>query len=55
MAMRGPVLAEHGKGPRRKWNVTIFGSLTTVNVNHHPLTVDVTDLEVQTFLETQPE
>ena len=51
--MRDPVLTEHGEGPWRQRHVTIFGPLTTVNVDHHPGTIDVADLEVETFLEPQ--
>ena len=55
VAMRHPVLAEHSQGLRRERHVAIFGALAAMNMDDHPRAVDVADLEIQTFLETQPQ
>ena len=34
---------------------SIFGALTTVYVNHHSLGVDIGNLEIESFLEPEPQ
>ena len=55
VAMRDPILAEHGQGPRRQRHVAVLGALATMDMDDHPRAVDVADLQIQTFLETQPQ
>jgi hypothetical protein len=47
--MSGPVFAQHVQGARRQRDVAVLGSLATMNMNDHPLAVDIAGLQVQTF------
>ena len=53
IAVRHPVLAQHGQSARRQWQVAIFGPLAEMHVHEHPLAVDVAHLQLQAFLEPQ--
>ena len=55
VAMRGPVLAEHRQGAPGQRHVAVLGPLAAMHVHEHPLAVDVADLQVQPFLESQAE
>ena len=55
IAMRHPVLAQHGERLGRQGHVAVFGPFAAAHVDHHPLAVDVADLEPQTFVPAQAE
>ena len=55
VAVRDPVLAEHGQSPGRERHKAVLGALATMDMDDHPPAVDVADLQIQTLLEPQPQ
>ena len=55
VAMGDPVLTKHGQGPWRQRDVAVLGALATMNMDDHPFAVDVADLQIQAFLDPQPQ
>ena len=53
VAMGGPVFAQDLEGSLRQGDETIFGAFTAVDVEHHAMTVDVSDFEMLGFLQPQ--
>lgn len=53
MTMRGPVASQCHECGMREWNVPIFGSLAAMNVDQTTSRIDITDLKVQSLLQTQ--
>jgi hypothetical protein len=53
--MGDPIYSEDFQGTLRQGKEAVFGSLAAMNVNHHPLGVQVADLQVEPFFESQPE
>jgi hypothetical protein len=44
---------EHGQHLWGEGNVAILAALAPLNVNQHPVTVDLRDLQMQAFVDTQ--
>ena len=55
VAVCHPIPAGAGPGWMLQGDVSIFGSLATVDVDHASLCVDITDLKVESFLHPQAE
>jgi len=53
MSMTGPVVSQKSNGRRRQWHVPVLGSLATMDMNPASLGVDVTDLQMQRFIESE--
>lgn len=53
IAMGCPVLAQEIEGGIGQRDIAILGALSSVNVDHHSRAVDVADLQIQCFMETQ--
>jgi hypothetical protein len=53
MPVCAPELPQHLQNALRKWDVAILVSFPVPHVNHHPLAVDVSNLEVNPFGYTQ--
>jgi hypothetical protein len=53
MPVCAPELAQHLQDAFRKRDVTLFVSFPVPHVNHHPLAVDVPNLEANPFGHTQ--
>ena len=49
------VLSESEQGGLWQRDHSIFGALTSVDVNHHSLGVDIRNLEIESFLEPEPQ
>ena len=54
IAMCAPVAAQQLEGLRGKRDVAILRSFSAMDVNEHALRVDIGDLQVQRFLQTEP-
>lgn len=52
--MSDPVLAGKLKRSLRQWDVAVFVSLATADVNHHSSRVNGSHLKMSAFLESQP-
>ena len=48
-----PVTAKQIQGLIRQWHIAVLCALATVDEEHHPRTVNVRDLKVQRFLQSQ--
>lgn len=55
IAMRRPVLTQKDESRLWQGNESIFGTFATVDVNQHPLGVDIGNLEMQSFLQPESE
>ncbi len=55
VAMRDPIQAEQVECRSGQRDVAVLGALTTMDVHHTAIRIDVTDLQVQAFLHPQPE
>ena len=55
VAMREPESSQHLQRCRWQEQVAIFGSFAAMNVNHHSLAVDVTDLQADRLADPQAE
>jgi hypothetical protein len=53
MLMGAPVLAQHFQGALREWYVAVFVSLPVPNMDEHPITIYVSDLQMHPFLRAQ--
>ena len=53
MPMGAPVLAQRFQGALREWHVAVFVSLPVPNVDEHPITIYVSDLQMHPFLRAQ--
>src|ERR1039458_102701 len=53
MSMRFPVSAQHVQGCSRKRNHSVFGPFTAMDMNEHPVAVNVAHFQVECFLETE--
>mgnify|MGYP006928329361 CR=1 FL=1 len=50
VSMRHPVVSQNLQGIAGQRHIAVFSSLTAMNMHHHPLGVDITDLQMQPFL-----
>jgi hypothetical protein len=50
MAMLSPMRAQQLQGGPRQRHKSVFGALASMHMDHHPLAVDIGDLQVQRFL-----
>lgn len=53
MAVRLPVVSQSEQGRLRQWDVAILGTFAAMDVDHHPPAVDVSDLQVEPFLQAE--
>ena len=53
--MRRPVIAEDRQRALGQRQVAILGTLATMDVDHHAFGIEITDLQVQSFFQSQPE
>ena len=53
MAVGEPVTAQELKGGLGQREVAILGALTTVDMDHHALTIDIRDFEMESFVESE--
>ena len=53
MTMRCPILAQDRQRTLGQGQVAILGTLPTMNVDHHPLGIEITGLQIQSFLQSQ--
>ena len=54
MTMGFPLLAQEEQGALRQWDVAVLITFAAADVEEHALGIDVADLEIQTFPETEP-
>ena len=53
MAVCQPIAAQQLKSGMRQRNVAILGALTAVDMDHHALTIDIGDFEMQSLVKPQ--
>jgi len=53
MVVGGPIASEQLEGGLGERDVAIFGTLATVDMDHHTGGIDIGDFEVETFMEPQ--
>ena len=51
ISMGNPLSAQKRKGRMRQGNAAILGSLALAYMNHHAITVDIGDFQMQTLLQ----
>lgn len=51
--MRFVILSEDEQSGFGQWYQTIFSTLTTMDVNHHSIGLDILSLEIESFLEPE--
>jgi hypothetical protein len=50
MAMRAPIPAQQMQSGQRQRDIAVLGALAAVDMDHHALTVDIGDFEMQGFV-----
>jgi hypothetical protein len=53
VAVSEPISAEEVEGGGRERDIAVLGSLSAVDVDHHPGGVDIRDFEVEAFVESE--
>jgi hypothetical protein len=53
--VRGPTGSKGEQSHLGQWNHPVLGPFTAMDVDHHSLGVDISDLQIQGFLKSQPE
>jgi hypothetical protein len=53
MAMGDPIATEQVKGGLGEGYVAVLGALAPMDVDHHPVAVDIGDFEMETFLKSE--
>jgi hypothetical protein len=53
MAVGTPIMAQQMKRRLRQRDIAVLGALAAVDVDHHALTVDIGDFEVEAFVKAQ--
>jgi hypothetical protein len=48
-----PIAAEQGQGGEGEREVAILGPLSAVDMDHHTVTVDIRDFEMESFVKPQ--
>src|SRR4029434_1384920 len=53
VAVGEPIAAQQLKRRFGQWDVAILGALATVDMDHHALTIDIGDFEMESFVESE--
>jgi hypothetical protein len=53
MAVGPPIAAEQKEGGLREGHIAILGPLSTVDMDHHAVAVDIGDFEIETFVKSE--
>jgi len=53
MVVGAPIAAEQKEGGLRERDVAVFGSLSTVDMDHHAVAVDIGDFEMESFVKSE--